>query len=147
VKVELRTEPFDPYREISAYQQQSGQSGRCGATACFIGTMRDFNEEQHVRGMTLEYYPGMTEKHIHRICKQACEKWKLLDCLVLHRTGRVEIGEAIVAIAVWASHRGDSLEACRYIIEDLKSMAPFWKKEELDSGERWVEKNTSGYAE
>jgi len=122
----LRTEPFDPYREISAYQQQSGQSGRCGET---------------------EYYPGMTEKHIHRICKQACEKWKLLDCLVLHRTGRVEIGEAIVAIAVWASHRGDSLEACRYIIEDLKSMAPFWKKEELDSGERWVEKNTSGYAE
>ncbi len=147
MKIELRSDPFDPYAEIAAYQRQIGQPGKYGGTACFIGTMRDFNEDRDVHGMTLEYYPGMTEKHIRQIYGQAAEKWKLLECLVLHRTGRVEIGETIVVVAVWSVHRGDALESCRYIIEDLKSRAPFWKKEVLNDGEKWVEKNTSGYAE
>ena len=146
MRVAIRTGPFEPYSEIRQYQDGMGETGKYGAVASFIGTTRDFNEGEQVRKMTLEYYPGMTEKHITDICEQAGRKWKILDCLVLHRVGEIEIGQAIVLIAVWSAHRGDALDACRFIIEDLKARAPFWKKEKLAEGERWVEKNTSGYA-
>jgi molybdopterin synthase catalytic subunit len=145
MKIEIREQPFNPYREIENYQASLTHAGKYGATACFVGTMRDFNEGRQVHGMTLEYYPGMTEKHIAQICETAMEKWSLLDCLAIHRVGRININDTIVAVAAWAGHRGDALEACRFIIEDLKSRAPFWKKEKLDNGEAWVEKNTSGY--
>jgi len=145
VKIEIRNVTFDPYREIALYQQTLA-GGQYGATACFIGSMRDYNEGKQVHGMLLEYYPGMTEKHISRICEHATARWSLLDCLVIHRAGQININEAIVVIAVWAGHRGDALDACKFIIEDLKSKAPFWKKEQLDDGAQWVEKNTSGYA-
>lgn len=144
--IELRPEPFNAWEEIAVYQRRLGYEGKYGATACFIGTMRDFNEGRDVHGMTLEYYPGMTEKHIGRICAEAGKKWSLVDCLAIHRTGKININDSIVVIAVWAIHRGDALEACRFIIEDLKSRAPFWKKEKLDTGESWVERNSSGYA-
>ena len=146
MRVEIRTGPFEPFAEIRQYQGSMGETGKYGATASFIGTMRDFNDDKEVLKMTLEYYPGMTEKHISDICEQAGRQWKILDCLVLHRVGEVEVGQAIVLIAVWSAHRGDALDACRFIIEDLKARAPFWKKEKLAEGERWVEKNTSGYA-
>jgi molybdopterin synthase catalytic subunit len=112
MKVEIREQPFQPYREIEKYQDSLGFEGKYGATACFVGTMRDFNDDRRVHGMTLEYYPGMTEKHITRICGQAKEKWSLLDCLAIHRVGRIEINDAIVVVAAWAAHRGDALEAC-----------------------------------
>lgn len=143
--IEIRTAPFDPYTEIADYQKKKLRPGGHGATATFVGTMRDFNEGRTVHGMTLEHYPGMTEKHLRTICDQAAKKWSMLDCLVLHRTGRIEINDAIVVVAVWAGHRGDALDACKFIIEDLKSQAPFWKKEQLEDGEAWVEANTSGY--
>lgn len=145
MKIEVREHPFDPYAEIATYQRTALSGGRYGATASFIGTMRDHNEGRRVHAMTLEHYPGMTEKHIGKICAQAAEKWSLLDYLVIHRIGRVEVNDAIVVVAVWAAHRGDALDACKFIIEDLKSQAPFWKKEQLDAGEAWVQKNTSGY--
>jgi len=143
--IELRTAPFDPWRETAVRQERLGEQGRAGAVSTFVGTMRDFNEGERVQAMTLEHYPGMTEKHLREICEQAGKRWRILDCLVLHRVGEIRIGEAIVLVAVWAAHRGDAMDACRFIIEDLKSRAPFWKKEKLAAGERWVEKNTSGY--
>jgi len=145
MKIEFRQSPFNPYQEIENFQSTLDVGGRFGATASFVGTMRDINNDQQVQGMTLEHYPAMTEKHINEICGQASKKYALLDILVIHRIGEIEICDAIVVIAVWAVHRGDAQEACRFILEDLKSKAPFWKKEKLEDGENWVEGNTSGF--
>jgi molybdopterin synthase catalytic subunit len=147
MKIELRNRRFDPYAELGEYRNSMDCQGSYGATASFVGTMRDFNEGEKVKHMTLEHYPGMTEKHLREICTAARQRWTLLDALVLHRIGEVEIGEAIVLVAVWAAHRGDAFDACRFIMEDLKHTAPFWKKEELNDRSRWVEKNTDGYTE
>lgn len=147
MRIEIRQTAFDPWQETAAYQQDFVTAGKAGAVASFVGSMRDFNEGEAVQGMTLEHYPGMTEKHIREICEQAGTQWQLLDYLVLHRVGEIQIGDAIVLIAVWAAHRGDAMDACRFIIEDLKSRAPFWKKEQLANNERWVESNTTGYSE
>lgn len=145
MKVEIRQSPFNPYQEIENFQSTLDISGRFGATASFVGTMRDLNNDQQIQGMTIEHYPAMTEKHINEICNQASEKWSLLEILVIHRIGEIKISDAIIVIAVWAVHRGDAQDACRFILEDLKSKAPFWKKEKLEHGESWVEGNTSGY--
>ncbi|MCH7696210.1 MAG: molybdenum cofactor biosynthesis protein MoaE [Proteobacteria bacterium] len=146
MKIEIKTEAFDPLVEQQRYQASLDIQGKYGATAVFIGTMRDFNEGDIVKSMTLDYYPGMTEKHLQQICNTAAERWSLLDSLVIHRVGVINIGDPIVLVAVWSVHRGDAFDACRFIMEDLKAKAPFWKKEELEDGERWVEKNTSGYS-
>ena len=144
--VELRPAPFDALAEVKRYQESLGAAGKFGATCVFIGKMRDFNEGEEIRDMTLEHYPGMTEKHLNEICRQAKGQWRTLDILVLHRVGRIEISDDIVLIAAWSAHRGDAMDATRFIIEDLKHKAPFWKKETVKNGERWVEKNTSGYS-
>ena len=144
--VELRPAPFDSLAELKNYQALPGSPGKTGAIGIFIGTMRDFNEGEEVSSMTLEHYPGMTEKHLRDICARAEQQWPILDVLVLHRTGDIEIGDDIVLIAAWAAHRGDAMDATRFIIEDLKHRAPFWKKETVKHGERWVEQNTSGYS-
>lgn len=145
--VKIYPEAFDPWQEIQYYQaQQQELAGIFGATNIFIGTMRDFNEGDSVKAMTLEYYPGMTEKQLTHITETAKQSWAILDVLVLHRVGLVLPAQPIVAVAVWTKHRGDAFDACRYIMEELKSKAPFWKKERLVSdSERWVEKNTGGY--
>lgn len=145
MKVRVTADPFDPWDELRQHQARLAIDGQFGATACFIGSMRDFNEAEKVESMSLEYYPGMTEKHIEKICMEAGTRWSLLEILVIHRVGTISISDPIVLIAVWSSHRGDALDACRYIIEDLKSRAPFWKKEKRASGEAWVEGNTDGY--
>ncbi len=146
MRVELRSAPFDALTEVKGYQSSPDNPGKSGATCVFVGTMRDFNEGEEVRNMSLEHYPDMTEKHLNEICVQAKKQWPILDILVLHRTGDIEIGDDIVLIAVWSAHRGDAIDATRFIIEDLKHKAPFWKKETVRSGERWVEQNTSGYS-
>lgn len=104
--------------------------------------MRDFNEGTSVRAMTLEHYPGMTENHLEQIGQEAKARWPILDGLIIHRVGEVQPGDPIVLIAVWSAHRSAAFEACRFLIEDLKSRAPFWKQETLAEGARWVEKNT-----
>lgn len=142
MKVELRGGSFDPYAELAHYQRQSLQAGAHGATSCFIGSARDFNDGETVRDLVLEHYPGMTERFVERIAAQAMEQWPLLDVLVLHRYGQVALGDAIVLIGVWSAHRGAAFEACRFIIEELKHEAPFWKKEGGDKGSRWVASNT-----
>ena len=146
MRVELRPAPFNAVAEVMDYRAAAGSPGKSGATSIFIGTMRDFNEGEEVRNMTLEHYPGMTEKHLEESCEQAESRWAVHDILVLHRTGDIGVGEDIVLVATWAAHRGDAIDATRFIIEDLKHRAPFWKKESVSEGERWVDRNTSGYS-
>jgi molybdopterin synthase catalytic subunit len=145
--IKICPEPFDPMQEVQAYQDANrDMTGKYGATSIFIGTMRDFNEGDVVEGMTLEHYPGMTEKQLGKIVAEAFQQWPVIGALAVHRVGKVLPNEPIVVVAVWTTHRGDAFEACRYIMEALKSRAPFWKKEVLASQtERWLEKNTDGY--
>jgi molybdopterin synthase catalytic subunit len=145
--VSISAEAFDPWQILSAYQQSAQAStGQFGATSVFVGTMRDFNDGDSVIAMHLEYYPGMTEKQLEKIIVNARQQWRLLDVLIVHRVGDVIPNDSIVLVAVWSVHRGDAFDASRFIMETLKSSAPFWKKERLASqAERWVLKNTDGY--
>jgi molybdopterin synthase catalytic subunit len=145
--VKISPEPFDPWDEVRDYQSAAvHMGGKFGALNLFVGTMRDFNEGDDVAGMTLEYYPGMTEKALESIVREAGERWPIIDALVVHRVGDILPGDPIVLAAVWTSHRGDAFDAGRHIMEALKSRAPFWKKELLKAkGERWVAHNTDGY--
>lgn len=165
--IKISDTPFDPWRELQNYQTKTTDlSGKFGATGIFIGTMRDFNEGDTIEGMILEHYPGMTEKCIAEAVQEAGRQWMILDCLVIHRVGTVYPNQPIVLVAVWTSHRGDAFDACRSIMETLKSTAPFWKKEFLSASEvkhsetginsntketpakqsRWVASNSDGYA-
>ena len=142
--IEIRSSSFNPWDEIKLHQQKLNREGLYGATASFVGTMRDFNEDKHVQSMTLEHYPGMTEKYLEKICKDAHQQWDLIETLVIHRVGDIEIADPIVLVCVWSAHRAEAFDACRFIMEDLKSKAPFWKQESVPDGKRWVEKNTTG---
>jgi molybdopterin synthase catalytic subunit len=145
--IKLCAEIFDPWQELADFQAQAADmAGKYGATGIFVGTMRDFNQGDEVRGMYLEHYPGMTEKQLQRIVEQAQGRWQLLDVLLIHRIGQVSPNDTLVLVAVWSAHRGDAFDASRFIMENLKSQAPFWKRETLESGQiRWVEKNSNGY--
>ena len=140
---------FDPWQEIAMYLQQTPElKGKYGATSVFVGTMRDFNQNEIVQSMFVEHYPGMTENQIKRIIEQAEQQWSLLDSLLIHRIGTVVPDDTLVLVAAWSAHRGDAFDATRFIMEALKSQAPFWKKETLASGDaRWVEKNSDGYSQ
>ena len=130
---------FDPAIELAAFERTL-PAGGFGATASFVGTMRDINEGDDVVGMLLEHYPGMTERELNRIIEDARAEWPIIDALVVHRVGELVPGEPIVLTAVWSQHRAAAFDACRFLMEALKSRAPFWKKERLaDGGERWVE--------
>jgi len=147
MKIIIDSGSFDPWKVLDEYQKNMlDLDGQFGATAVFIGTMRDFNDGDNVSEMFLEHYPGMTERHLENICLQATGEYQLLESLVVHRVGAIKPNDPIVLVAVWTAHRKQAFAACRKIMEDLKSKAPFWKKEQLNSGEdRWVEKNTKGY--
>lgn len=141
-------EPFDPWLEIQRFQSEHLElAGKYGATNVFVGTMRDFNDGDVVKSMVLEHYPGMTEKQLQNIIAKARTQWQIQDILLIHRIGEILPNETIVLVAIWTSHRGDAFDASRYIMEYLKSTAPFWKKERLQNNdERWVKCNTMGYA-
>lgn len=142
----IQEQRFDPWQTMSEFESAIAVDSRSiGATSVFIGTMRDFNEGQDVTGMTLEYYPGMTERILLGIIEQAIANHRLDDARVVHRVGTINPGEPIVLVAVWSGHRKAAFEACREIMEFLKSQAPFWKREQLTASDhRWVEKNTPG---
>jgi len=146
-KVIIKKSTFDPWQEQEAYQAQSMQGQTSyGATASFIGTMRHFNEGDEVAAMELEHYPKMTEKQLNLIIVTAEKKWLIQNTLIIHRVGKILPGEPIMLVAVWSAHRAAAFDACRYLMEELKHRAPFWKKEQLVTGDsRWVEKNTDGY--
>ncbi len=139
--IRIVEQAFDPYKELQDYQAGLDLR-RLGAASIFVGSMRDFNEDEQVSRMWLEHYPGMTEKVLGEICDQAKADQPVEAVLVVHRVGQIMPGETIVLVAVWSAHRAEAFAACRYIIEALKSRAPFWKKETLADGERWVQKNT-----
>ncbi len=140
----IRDAGFDPWQEIQQYQ--TTLPATYGATSIFIGTMRDFNEGDSVKAMMLEHYAGMTEKQLAKIVTQAKQQWTIQDVLIVHRVGEILPNQPIVLVSVWTAHRGDAFDACRFIMEALKSQAPFWKKERLlDDDERWVNHNTNGY--
>ncbi len=149
MKIEITTAPLEPWREIESYEREQvvgRHRGAVGAAATFIGTMRDFNAGAGVTGMELEHYPEMTDRYLEQMVQEASTKWTLLDTLIYHRVGRLTPNDPIVLVAVWSSHRKEAFEACRWLMEALKSKAPFWKKELLDNGDsRWVERNTAGY--
>ena len=141
--VRVQTQDFDAGLELAQLRRARKD---VGAVVSFIGQVRDFNDGDHVKGMTLEHYPGMTEKQLDKILIEAQNQWALIDSLVVHRVGDIFPKEPIVLVAVWSSHRGDAFDACRFIMEALKSKAPFWKKELLvNQQERWVAKNSDGY--
>lgn len=134
---------LDPLAEVSAYQQAHPElTGKFGGTAIFIGTMRDLNQGDRVEAMSLEHYPGMTEKYLEKVSQEAAERWPILNSLVIHRVGKLRPNDPIVLVAVWSTHRAEAFDACRYIIDQLKTRAPFWKHETVAEGGRWVEKNT-----
>ena len=141
MRVELLPGAFDPFMEVSR-QQEALQPGSHGACAVFVGNMRNSNSGREVSAMDLEYFPGMTEDHLAQIAGAAAERWNVLDLLLLHRTGKVEPGDAIVLTAAWSAHREAAFAAARFMIEDLKARAPFWKKEYTPQGEHWVKGNT-----
>ena len=143
MKVAVKNTAIDPWAEVREYQTARNHlNGKVGATTVFVGTMRDFNEGEEVRRMTLEHYPGMTEKHLEAIAQQAQKDWGLLDVLIMHRVGIVEPSDVLVCVAVWSAHRKEAYAANQFIMENLKAKAPFWKREERPEGVHWVEKNT-----
>jgi len=142
----ITRDAFEPWQALAEHEATL-RPGRVGACVSFIGTMRDFNDGKDVAGMTLEHYPGMTEKQLGEIIARTSGQWPLLETLVVHRVGDINPGDSIVLAAVWSAHRAAAFEACRYLMEALKSEATFWKKERLlDQSERWVSKNTAGYS-
>ncbi|MDO9387731.1 MAG: molybdopterin synthase catalytic subunit MoaE [Thiobacillus sp.] len=140
MKILVQADPFDLGAEVAAMSR-----GRTdiGAIASFVGLARDLNEGSGVAAMTLEHYPGMTEKALAAVVDDACSRWTLLDVTVIHRVGRLLPGDPIVLVAVASLHRGEAFDACEFIMDYLKTQAPFWKKEETMEGERWVEARAS----
>lgn len=139
----LLNEPFNPWQALQEFQQSKLKPGCYGATASFVGTMRDFNIDESVSHMTLEHYPAMTQRFLDKLCDDSTQKFELDNCLIIHRFGEIHPGEPIVLTVAWSSHRAQSFDACRYLMEELKKHAPFWKKEITDKGERWVHNDIS----
>lgn len=138
--VRVQSEDFDISREIAVLVK--GQA-KVGAVASFIGLVRDANEGDRVGGMTLEHYPGMTEKALENIVSEAHSRWNIEDALVVHRIGALVPGDQIVLVVVTSAHRGDAFDACEFLMDYLKTRAPFWKKEKTAQGERWVDARAS----
>jgi molybdopterin synthase catalytic subunit len=135
MSVRVQQEDFDCGAEIARLRKRNGQ---IGAIASFIGTVRDVNDGLGVVTMTLEHYPGMTERALEAICEQARSRWDLLDTLVIHRYGELKPTDQIVLVVTTSAHRGEAFAACEFIMDYLKTQAPFWKKEATPHGERWV---------
>ncbi len=138
--VRIQSEDFDAGHEIATLRRGNQQ---IGAIASFIGVVRDTNDGDRVAEMTLEHYPGMTEKSIAAIIDQAKARWRIFDALVVHRVGLLKPLDQIVLVVVTSGHRGDAFAACEFIMDYLKTRAPFWKKEQTAEGEQWVEARAS----
>ncbi|SNS28087.1 molybdopterin synthase subunit MoaE [Noviherbaspirillum humi] len=134
--IRIQTADFDLGAEVAALR--AGQKG-IGAVCSFVGTVRDINQGERIGGMELEHYPGMTEKALEDIVAQARARFSIIDALVIHRVGPLKPLDQIVLVAVTSAHRGESFAACEFIMDYLKSEAPFWKKEDTPGGARWVD--------
>jgi molybdopterin synthase catalytic subunit len=138
--IRVQREDFDIGAEI---ERLSANNHRIGGVASFVGLVRDMAEGAAVGAMTLEHYPGMTEKKLAEIEAEACRRWPLEASLIIHRYGRLEPGERIVLVVTASPHRAAALESCQFLIDWLKTKAPFWKLEETPSGGKWVDARDS----
>jgi molybdopterin synthase catalytic subunit len=138
--VRIQAEDFDLSTEVA---QLRAANPKVGAVVSFVGTVRDLNEGESVAEMELEHYPGMTEQSIGTIIEQARQRWPVSGALVIHRIGPLKPMEQIVLVAVMGAHRGEAFAACEFIIDYLKTAAPFWKKEQTPAGARWVDARVS----
>ena len=134
--IRIQEADFDLTTEVKTLRKNDP---RVGAVVTFIGTVRDMNDGSQVKGMTLEHYPGMTEKSLEEIIQQARGRWDLYKILVIHRVGPLLPEDQIVLLAVTSAHRGEAFAACEFIMDYLKTAAPFWKKEETPEGSKWVD--------
>ena len=134
--IRVQREDFDIGAELDTL---TAGNRRIGGIATFIGTVRDLADGRDVAAMTLEHYPGMTEKQLAAIEQEACRRWPLESTLIIHRYGRLEPGARIVLVATTSAHRAAALESCAFLIDWLKTKAPFWKLEDTDTGEQWVD--------
>ena len=136
IDIRVQNEPFD----IAALQEDLWRGRpQVGALVTFVGLMRDINDGDKIARMTLEHYPGMTEKALAAIAEEAVDRWQLDGIRIVHRVGELAPQDPIVLVAAASRHRGDAFRACEFLIDYLKTRAPFWKKEVMESGERWVE--------
>ncbi|HIF9150514.1 TPA: molybdopterin synthase catalytic subunit MoaE [Photobacterium damselae] len=133
---------FEDFSVADEYEKLA-QGTEVGAVVTFIGKVRDFNQGDSVTGLSLEHYPGMTEKALSEIVEQARARWPLLQVRVIHRVGDLDLGDQIVFVGVSSAHRGASFEACEFIMDYLKTRAPFWKKEQTPEESRWVDARES----
>jgi len=138
--VRVQTADFDVGAELAALR---AGDPRVGAVASFVGLVRDRNDGQGVSEMTLEHYPGMTEKALEEIVAEAQGRWDIYDVLVIHRVGPLKPTDQIVMVAVTSAHRGESFAACEFVMDYLKTRAPFWKREVTPEGARWVDARES----
>ena len=136
MRVQVQEADFDLSTEIAAIRQARPD---LGAVVAFIGLVRDINAGSNVAAMTLEHYPAMTQKALEGIAAQAIQRWDIAEVLVIHRVGRLLPTDQIVLVAVAGAHRGPAFQACEFIMDYLKTQAPFWKKEQTPNGEQWVE--------
>ena len=134
--IKVQTADFDVGAELAALR---GNDPRVGALASFLGLVRDLSDGASVSAMTLEHYPGMTEKALEAIVAEAKGRWDIYDALVIHRVGPLQPCDQIVLVAVTSAHRGEAFAACEFIMDYLKTRAPFWKKEDIPDGGRWVD--------
>jgi molybdopterin synthase catalytic subunit len=139
--VRIQTEDFDVSHELAS-MRLAGQ-GDIGALVSFVGQVRDINDGNSVNTLTLEHYPEMTEKALLKIEAEAKSRWDLIDTRIIHRVGTLQAQDQIVLVLVASAHRGDAFSACEFIMDYLKTSAPFWKKEATNQGERWVEAKLS----
>lgn len=140
MKISIRPADFDLSAEIAELRAQRLD---LGAVASFVGLVRDSNNGNAVAAMTLEHYPAMSEKILREITAEAVQRWQIIDATIIHRIGDLRPGDQIVLVAVAAIHRHDAFFACEFIMDFLKTSAPFWKKEDTAQGTRWVEARTS----
>lgn len=140
IHVRVQSEPLEPNREVD---QLRAENPAIGAIVSFIGLMRDINEGDRVERLYLEHYSGMTEKALLKIVEEASRRWNLEGCRVVHRVGEMSPTDPIVVVVVASRHRKEAFLGCEYVIDYLKTQAPFWKKELTDGGERWVDARVS----
>jgi molybdopterin synthase catalytic subunit len=140
LSVRVQTDDFDAGAEMAA--MRLGNS-KIGAIASFVGIVRDLNEGSEVAELTLEHYPGMTEKALEKIVAEAKTRWDIYDALVIHRVGTLKPTDQIVLVVVASAHRGEAFEACEFLMDYLKTRAPFWKQEKTPDGTRWVDARTA----
>ena len=135
--IRVQTEDFDPGLELEQLRRE--QPGQAGAIVSFTGLVRDLNDGSHIQQLTLEHYPGMTEKALAAIEQETQSRWSLTGTLIIHRVGPLQPNDRIVFVAAASAHRKEAFRACEHMIDTLKTRAPFWKKETTPAGDRWVE--------